>query len=30
MLRLAIGLLGARAEWQSAVQLADQLGIDLA
>lgn len=30
MLRLAIGLLGARAEWQSAIQLADRLGIDLA
>jgi len=30
MLRLAIGMLGARAEWQAATLLADQLGIDLA
>lgn len=30
MLRLAIGMLGARAEWQVAPLLADQLGIDLA
>lgn len=29
MLRLAIGLLGARPEWQAAVLLADRLGIDL-
>lgn len=29
MLRLAIGMLGARPEWQAAALLADQLGIDL-